>query len=198
MSDPSITAAVDSKSGSSSSISKGILKVDDEQDFDVFRDSPVRYLGYANEVGESFRYQFPKFVTPSYIISFGYCLADAGTKGYDTYNEAIARIKAGSEPSSSSSPSSSPTLDALVTTADTLIWQSLASVMIPGATINAIVKASRLAVQKSPMVLPALLSTWLPTATGLGSIPLIIHPIDRSVDWFMDSTFRKWFVTKKW
>ena len=27
------------------------------EQYNVFRDSPVRYLGYANEVGESFRYQ---------------------------------------------------------------------------------------------------------------------------------------------
>lgn len=25
--------------------------------YNVFRDSPLRYLGYANELGESFRYQ---------------------------------------------------------------------------------------------------------------------------------------------
>ena len=25
--------------------------------YNVFRDSPLRYMGYANEVGESFRYQ---------------------------------------------------------------------------------------------------------------------------------------------
>lgn len=25
--------------------------------YNVFRDSPLRYMGYANEIGESFRYQ---------------------------------------------------------------------------------------------------------------------------------------------
>ena len=32
--------------------------------YNVFRDSPLRYLGYANEIGESFRYQ----VRTSYIF----------------------------------------------------------------------------------------------------------------------------------
>jgi fission process protein 1 len=152
---------------------------DDGDSYNIFRDSPLRYLGYANEVGESFRYQFPKFVTPSYIVSFGYCFADAASSGHAAYDKASAV--------------SSPTAktDAVVSTVDTLIWQSLASVAIPGAIINAIVKASRFAVAKSPMALPTLISTWLPTAVGLGSVPLIIHPIDGAVDLLMDSTYRK-------
>ena len=30
-----------------------------------------------------------------------------------------------------------------------------------------------------------------PTLCGLAAIPLIIHPIDRAVDWGMDETLRK-------
>ena len=147
--------------------------------YNIFRDSLLRYLGYANEVGESFRYQFPKLVTPSYVVAFGYCFADAATSGHAAYDEATRK----------GSPSAA--VDSVVSTVDTLIWQSLASVGIPGATINMIVRASRFAVSRSPMVLPAMVSTWLPTGVGLGSIPLIIHPIDHSVDLLMDSTFRK-------
>ena len=43
---------------------------------DFYRDTPVRYLGYANELGESFRPMVPKMVVPSYIVSFGYVVAD--------------------------------------------------------------------------------------------------------------------------
>ena len=151
------------------------------ESYDIFRHSPVRYLGYANEVGESFRYQFPRFVVPSYMLAFGYCLADAGTSGYDTWHQ----VK---------DTSSNPRLDSLASTADVLLWQSLASVAIPGATINMIVRASRWTVARSTarILLPAMVAEWLPTAVGLGSIPVIIHPIDRMVDWFMDSTFRQW------
>jgi len=150
-----------------------------EEEYNVFRDSLVRYLGYANEVGESFRYQFPKMVVPSYVVSFGYCLADAATSGQKAYRFA----------SHEGSPTAA--VDAAVSTADTLLWQSLASVAIPGFCIHQIVKASRMAVSKSPVAAPAVVATWLPTAVGLGSIPLIIHPIDGFVDVAMDSTFRQ-------
>lgn len=148
-------------------------------DYNVFRDSLLRYLGYANEVGESFRYQFPKLVVPSYVVAFGYCFADAATSGNATYNKSLA---AGSNTAS---------LDALVTTFDCLIWQSLASVTIPGATINAIVRASRFSVARSPLALPVTIATWTPTAVGLGSIPLIIQPIDQGVHILMDATYRQ-------
>jgi fission process protein 1 len=149
-----------------------------EENYDIFRDSPLRYLGYANEVGESFRYQIPKLVIPSYAVAFAYCTADAVTSGYDMYGKAT---KMGSPTAKS---------DSLVSAVDTLIWQSLASVTIPGATINMVVKASRFAVTRSPVVLTGALTKWLPTVTGLASVPLIISPIDHAVDFFMDSTFR--------
>lgn len=147
--------------------------------YDIFRDSPLRYLGYANEVGESFRYQFPKWVMPSYVVAFGYCFADAGTSGYDVYQKGTQR------------GSTTTKVDALLATADTLIWQSLASVMIPGATINMVVKASGFAVLRSPFALPAAVAKWTPTAAGLGSIPLIISPIDHVAHFLLDSTLRK-------
>ena len=31
---------------------------------------------------------------------------------------------------------------------------------------------------------------WGPVGVGLCSIPVIIHPIDEAVDYFMDNTFR--------
>ena len=53
---------------------------------DLYRDTPVRLLGYTNEVGESFRYIVPGFVKPSYGISFAYVLADTR----DKYNKKLA------------------------------------------------------------------------------------------------------------
>eukprot|EP00527_Entomoneis_sp_CCMP2396_P000207 CAMPEP_0198139240 /NCGR_PEP_ID=MMETSP1443-20131203/2590_1 /TAXON_ID=186043 /ORGANISM="Entomoneis sp., Strain CCMP2396" /LENGTH=179 /DNA_ID=CAMNT_0043801317 /DNA_START=236 /DNA_END=775 /DNA_ORIENTATION=- len=162
-----------------------------DESYDIYRDSLVRYLGYANEVGESFRYQFPRFVTPSYVIAFGYCAADSISKGYSTWT---------ANPEAVAAEDSTRIHDTARATLDTLMWQSLASVAIPGATINTIVKASRWAIRRSsPMVvLPALAIEWIPTAMGLGSIPLIIRPIDEGVDYLMDHTARKiWPETKK-
>lgn len=150
-----------------------------EPTYNVFRHSALRYLGYSNEVGESFRYQYPKLVVPSYIWAFGYVFADALNSGSMAYYKAIEQ------------KSSNATLDCVVSTFDTLIWQSLASVIVPGATINGIVRTSRFALMRAPAAIPAAISTWAPTAIGLGSIPLIVHPIDHAADVFMDSTYRQ-------
>lgn len=152
--------------------------------YNVFRDSPLRYMGYANEVGESFRYQFPKFVLPSYCLAFGYCLLDAATNGYDTWYSYKPK------PASFTKQPRSQEMTTFVATVDTLLWQSLATVMIPGATINVIVKCCRLAVSR--VSLPVALATWMPTGVGLASIPIIIKPIDNTVDYMMDNTTRQW------
>jgi len=52
---------------------------------DIFRDTPLRYLGYANELGESFHFIMPKFLVPSYILAFGYVFADTFSKGRIQY-----------------------------------------------------------------------------------------------------------------
>ena len=36
------------------------LTIETSEQYNIFRESPLRYLGYANEVGESFRYQVDK------------------------------------------------------------------------------------------------------------------------------------------
>ncbi|GAX21433.1 hypothetical protein FisN_10Hu011 [Fistulifera solaris] len=152
-------------------------------EYNVFRHSLLRYAGYANEIGESFRYQFPRLVAPSYIVAFGYCFADSFVTGWSTWTH----------PQQGNKDQRSIWNDTVRATADTLLWQTLASVMIPGATINLIVKASRLAVRKSPMALPLLVSKWSPTLVGISSIPVIVHPIDDAVDVLLDITTRQWW-----
>ena len=169
------------------------MKQEEEGSYNIFRDSLLRYAGYANEVGESFRYQIPRLVAPSYVVSFGYCFADAASTGKETWQQ-----KSSSTTSENSADNSWLAVqDTLRATVDTLVWQSLASVMIPGFTINMIVKVSRLAVRKSPLVVPALVAEWFPTASGLGSIPIIIKPIDASVDMLLDNTTREWWQESK-
>ena len=77
-----------------------------------------------------------------------------------------------------------------VAATDTLIWQGLASVAIPGFTINRICWLSRLAVSQARSI-PPVAQKWSVVAIGLGSIPFIIRPIDRGVDLMMDSTLRR-------
>ena len=48
---------------------------------DIWRESLLRYAGYANEVGEAFRHILPKLVGPSYGIAFLYVAGDTFDKG---------------------------------------------------------------------------------------------------------------------
>ncbi|KAK1195799.1 MTFP1 protein, partial [Pygoscelis papua] len=77
-----------------------------------------------------------------------------------------------------------------VAVVDTFVWQSLASVAIPGVTINRLCAAS-LALLGALTRWPLPLRRWTTTALGLAAIPLIITPIDRTVDFLMDSSLRK-------
>ncbi|KAM8961888.1 mitochondrial fission process protein 1 isoform 2-T2 [Pelodytes ibericus] len=148
---------------------------------DLYRDTWVRYLGYANEVGESFRALVPKsLVWATYGVATAYVTADAADKGKKAYQFNLE----------------DPGRTARVTVAvvDTFVWQALASVAIPGFTINRICAAS-LYLMKQGTRWPLPVRKWATTAVGLSAIPFIITPIDRSVDYLLDSSFRKLYGT---
>ncbi|KAF1410000.1 Mitochondrial fission process protein 1, partial [Spheniscus humboldti] len=131
--------------------------------------------GYANEVGESFRPLVPvPVVWASYGVASAYVTADAIDKG--------RRAAAVSDPAQATRVG--------VAVVDTFVWQSLASVAIPGVTINRLCAAS-LALLGALTRWPLPLRRWTTTALGLAAIPLIITPIDRTVDFLMDSSLRK-------
>ena len=117
----------------------------------------LRAAADANEVGESFKPLVPRWMyAASYGVVGAYVCADAAWR---------ATVPP---------PGRSPAVEAL----DTVVWQGLASVMLPGFVINRIVWAVG-------RVSPPTALIWAPTAVGLVSIPLIISPIDRGVESFM-------------
>ncbi|CAM4565982.1 unnamed protein product [Lepidochelys kempii] len=148
---------------------------------DLYRDTWVRYLGYANEIGESFRAIVPiSLVWASYGVATTYVTADAIDKGKKA---AVAHeYDAGKT--------------TRVAVADTFVWQALASVAIPGFTINRICAAS-LYLLGTMTHWPLPIRKWVTTAIGLSAIPIIIKPIDRSVDFLMDSSLRKLYGAKE-
>ncbi|KAM5194516.1 mitochondrial fission process protein 1 [Mantella aurantiaca] len=148
---------------------------------DLYRDTWVRYLGYANEVGESFRALVPKaLVWASYGVATAYVTADAADKG----------LKAAEVNKDSHGKTKSVTVAVI----DTFVWQALASVAIPGFTINRLCAASLYIMGRvTRWPLPA--RKWATTAIGLSAIPVIITPIDRSVDFLLDSSLRKLYDT---
>ena len=59
---------------------------DEKKEVDIYRDTLLRYCGYANEVGEAFRALTPKiFVHSTYVVASAYVLADATDKGKNPY-----------------------------------------------------------------------------------------------------------------
>jgi mitochondrial fission process protein 1 len=78
----------------------------------------------------------------------------------------------------------------LIAAGDTLVWQALASVIIPGFTINRVCAGSAYLLKRLE-VAPKPVRKWVTTAIGLACIPFIIHPIDDLVTLSMDATVRK-------
>ncbi|KAH0549261.1 mitochondrial fission process protein 1 [Cotesia glomerata] len=149
---------------------------DDSTEVDIFRDTSLRYLGYTNEVGEAFRSIVPKsIVWISYVIASGYVVADTAHKGIKEYGKSGAKNK---------------NKRIFLSASDTLIWQSFASVIIPGLVINRICAGVRFMQRNAKS--PIMRNPWMSTIVGLISIPLIIHPIDDGVERTMDSTYRQW------
>lgn len=143
---------------------------------DIFRDTYIRYLGYANEVGEAFGPIYPKFVKPSYVVSFSYCLADTVDKVIKSQNKG--------------SDNTAVFLEGF----DCLAWQTLASVLIPGKAINLVTSGAQIVVNNSvsSVKLSPFIKKYSPTVIGLATIPFIIKPIDHAVDYFFDNTLRSW------
>jgi len=163
-------------------------------------------IGYSNEVGEAFRAQVPvNFVRLTYGMAFLYVLADTRHKTLKVKSP----VRSSSllfeaccflwkillfflELRTNGSDSSffvQELKKKMVAASDVLIWQTLASVAIPGFTINRVCFFS-LALLARTTKLGLQARKWTTTAIGLGCIPFIVHPIDRFVDYFMDKTFR--------
>ncbi|CAD5112175.1 unnamed protein product [Dimorphilus gyrociliatus] len=151
---------------------------DRRENEDIFRDTWIRYMGYANEVGEAFRGIISKrAVGLSYIVASGYVVADASSKAINTYEE------------------NKSVQEATIAGADCFLWQALASVAIPGFTINRLCAGSKFVLHKSRLSSGKV--KWITTALGLAAIPFIIKPIDVSVDFILDKTARKLYFKEK-
>ncbi|KAJ1460380.1 mitochondrial fission process protein 1 [Pelagophyceae sp. CCMP2097] len=138
---------------------------------DVYRDTYVRFFGYTNELGESFKPLISRWV---YLASYGvagvYVILDAHDK------RGKVQLSTGSD------------VEANVAGLDALVWQCFASVALPGFVINRVVSFAGFAVNKITEL--PLARRFAPTAVGLLSIPLIIQPIDHLVDRAMDDVYR--------
>jgi len=141
---------------------------------DIYRDTPLRYMGYANECGEAFRPLIDvSIVYITYVGAITYILADTVDKGR----------KGGSV-------EKEPLLRGVFSATDTFLWQMLASVIYPSFCINRLVLLL-VSLQALPSCPEVLAADWLPTAAGLISIPLLITPLDALAHQTLNLSFRR-------
>ena len=152
-----------------------------DESYDIYRDSPLRYMGYANECGEAFAAWLPPFGVPAtYGVAAVYVLAD-------TFDKAI---KANKEKGMK---------EGVIVGLDTVTWQMLASVFWPGSFIRIMVNATNLLVSKLPADLSLdvegldaeTTEKALPTTISLMTIPFVVKPIDTTIDWAMEESVTK-------
>lgn len=143
---------------------------------DPYRETSLRYMGYANELGEAFTSYLPEWGLPaSYCIAASYVMFDTIDKGEKAYHEAEEEDKF---------------VDTLRISTETLTWQLLASVFWPGSIIRVIVNMSANLVSQAH-VDDNQFAHFLPTLIGLSAIPLIVKPIDSAVDTLMETSISK-------
>jgi fission process protein 1 len=152
----------------------------------------------------------PPFGVPlSYAVAIGYVLVDTADKTIKAYAAANAELADGVvRPDVNVT-----TLAALLAAercADTVVWQLLASVFVPGFTIHTVVGAVHAglvplealpSVQAAVAAVAATVGTTqdaamavvdksVPTALGLAAIPFIVHPIDNAIHALLNVTLR--------
>lgn len=158
---------------------------------------------------EAFAAWLPPFGVPlSYAVAIGYVLVDTIDKGVK------AKARADTELADVARPDVDTRklawLLAGERTLDTITWQLLASVFVPGFTIHTVVAAfhagllqledvaavkdavaaAGAAVGAPAGAAMAVLDKSLPTAAGLAAIPFIVHPIDNAIHALLNVTLR--------
>jgi fission process protein 1 len=117
-------------------------------------------------------------VRATYAVAFGYVFMDVIDKANKTYkSEKLKSVE-------------SPMNRTAAMATDCFLWQTFASVLVPGFTINRICKLSSFLLNKTEVKAIVRANKVLTTAIGLSSIPFIIHPIDHACHVVMDKTVR--------
>lgn len=143
---------------------------------DLYRDTNLRYVGYANEIGEALRPAIGRhLVTVTYALASAYILADVGAKSSDAWK------------------TKKDTTETFKKGADALIWQSLASVIVPGFVLNRLGALTRFVVCRSSA---HQFRSFFVAAATLTAIPFIVEPIDRFVEGFMNDFIRPMYNNK--
>jgi hypothetical protein len=169
------------------------VSIDEQAAYDPLRDGPLRYCGYANEVGEAFGAWLPAGGVPaSYAVAIAYVLVDTYDKASSAHRKAL---KLKGDAAAAAAAREGVNVDSLITllaaerALDTLVWQLLASVAIPGFTIHQVVYFMHLALVKAVHIddvaaMPAeLAATVAAVAMSLGQQSEVVCIIPVSACW---------------
>ena len=139
-------------------------------EYDIFRDSPLRYAAFTNDFGEVLRASIGnRLANLSHGVTFLYAAGDVANtylKHRSTSKElAISEMK------------------------DCAIWQAFASLLVTPVLLSLSCRGlTRLAAKTR---LPAMVRHRGPEVLCLGSIPVIVPVIDQMTDDAMDKYYRK-------
>lgn len=141
-------------------------------EYDLWRHSPIRYLGYANEVGEAFRYQISlKFLLGTYCISSFYIICDTIDK--------VIKLK-----HKQNKENKIDNVSLIKSSFLTLTWQLISTEILPGFFVFIVVKCAKNF--KFSYIKQNNIRYWVPTIIGLCWIPFFPSFIDPSVDFLFD------------
>ncbi len=150
-----------------------------EKEYDIYKDSYLRYLGYSNEIGEAFRkVTSTKFVWATYLIEFIYFGADTIHKGHKAYNDP--------------NQIDNKHLHVIKQSGYTILWQFFATCLIPPLCINIVVGASHKYLFKRGYSKNAI--RYLPLSIGLALIPLFNIYVDPVVGNILDNVFERFLI----
>ena len=135
----------------------------------------AKAAAYSSEVGESFRPVVHKrFVRTLYGISIAYVVVDVAGRSFCVADQGRSKMS--------------------YFVFDTLLWHSLASLLLPAVIIHKIVHLSKKVVSKVTSNTKAI--AWIPAVLALSSVPFIIHPIDLATDYSLDYLVIPYYVDK--
>lgn len=148
-----------------------------EKETDVFRDTGLRYLGYANDFGEAFRSIIgPVWAHRTYWIAGAYAAADSLSKGKDAFKEAKGESF------------HDRVLHFLGGVLDAGVFHFIASITVPPMIIRAL--QEKIVGSMPQRMAKTAIGKSLPVAAGLAIIPLIVKPVDWAAEKFLDMTIR--------
>jgi hypothetical protein len=135
---------------------------------DPYRETSLRYIGYANEIGEALENYLPDWGLPaSYCVTGSYVLFDTLDKSQQTYETSDEKKLE----------------ETLFITTETLCWHLFASYYWPGGVIGFVVNTIKF--------LSGTDNNSIPTVMSILMIPYIIRPIDEIVDKLVENIISK-------